>query len=77
MAKSTIREFKGTGGLFYLVNTAADASVPGGIYGPFHSRKECRAARALVPDHERSNIVCDRGLRPQPHDERDVNPLTR
>lgn len=76
MPKSNYREFK-TGSCFYLVNVKHDAAVPGGIYGPFTSRKECRAARALVPDHERSNVACDRGLRPQPSDERDVNPLTR
>lgn len=76
MAKSNLREFTAKG-CFWLVNVTHDAAVPGGVYGPFHSRKEVRAARAMVPAHEQSNRACDAGLRPQPATDRDINPLTR
>lgn len=51
--------------------------MPGGIYGPFFTERQVRAARALVPDHERSNAAANLATRPQVSDERDINPLTR
>lgn len=76
MANRNLRQFKADG-CMYLVNLAHDATLPDGIYGPFFTTKEVRAARALVDGHERGNRVCDEVLRPQVCGDRDVNPLTR
>jgi hypothetical protein len=76
MANRNLRKFQADGCL-WLVNLAHDAAVPGGIYGPFFTERQVRAARALVPDHERSNAAANLATRPQVSDERDINPLTR
>lgn len=62
-----IRAFTGVDGLFYCVTTKGTR-----VHGPFITQAEVRAAAPLIRDHERSCVVADRALRPQPLGDHDI-----